>query len=163
MRLDEVVGALVARMAPQLDEHPLTLRLPADLPSLWLDRQLFEHVLANLLDNAAKYTPPGAGIELVAQRHRFTITLEVRDRGAGIPAAELGKIFDLFHRVRQGDRSRAGTGLGLAIARGFMQAMGGSVRARNRPEADGTGAIFEIEFPAKLIVASGADDEVAKP
>ena len=163
VRLDEVVGALVARMAPQLDEHPLTLRLPADLPSLWLDRQLFEHVLANLLDNAAKYTPPGAGIELVAQRHRFTITLEVRDRGAGIPAAELGKIFDLFHRVRQGDRSRAGTGLGLAIARGFMQAMGGSVRARNRPEADGTGAIFEIEFPAKLIVASGADDEVAKP
>ena len=150
--LAELVGGVLHRMAGQLDAHPIVVRLPPDLPTLWLDPALFEHVLTNLLDNAAKYTPDGSAIEVVAQRHRFTLTLEIRDCGPGIPADELGKIFDLFHRVRQGDKARAGTGLGLAIARGFMQAMGGSIKARNRDEG---GAVFEIEFPARLIVKRG--------
>ena len=152
VQLQELVGGVLHRMASQLDAHPVVVKLPPDLPALWLDPALFEHVLTNLLDNAAKYTPDGSAIEVVAQRHRFTLTLEVRDCGPGIPADELGKIFDLFHRVRQGDKARAGTGLGLAIARGFMQAMGGSIRARNRDEG---GAVFEIEFPARLIVKRG--------
>ena len=150
--LAELVGGVLHRMAGQLDAHPIVVKLPPDLPTLWLDPALFEHVLTNLLDNAAKYTPDGSAIEVVAQRHRFTLTLEIRDCGPGIPADELGKIFDLFHRVRQGDKARAGTGLGLAIARGFMQAMGGSIKARNRDEG---GAVFEIEFPARLIVKRG--------
>ena len=159
VQLPELVRSLLQRMAEPLGAHPIIVKLPADLPALWLDAGLFEHVLTNLLDNAAKYTPEGSEIEVVAQRHRFTLTLEIRDRGAGIPADELGKIFDLFHRVRQGDKARAGTGLGLAIARGFMQAMGGSIKARNR---DDGGAVFEIEFPARLIVGRG-DEEAARP
>ena len=149
VQLPELVQGVLQRMAGQLGKHPVLVKLPSDLPALWLDPALFEHVLSNLLDNAAKYTPEGSEIELVAARHRFTLTLEVRDRGLGIPADELGKIFDLFHRVQQGDKARAGTGLGLAIARGFMQAMGGSIRARNREDG---GAVFEVEFPARLIV-----------
>ncbi len=155
--LAELIGGVLQRMAGQLHAHPVVVKLPPDLPALWLDPALFEHVLTNLLDNAAKYTPDGSAIEVVAQRHRFTLTLEVRDCGPGIPADELGKIFDLFHRVRQGDKARAGTGLGLAIARGFMQAMGGSIKARNREDS---GAVFEIEFPARLIVKR---DELAPP
>ena len=150
VQLAALVPAVVQRLAPGVETHPVQLRLPADLPALWLDPALFEHVLANLLDNARKYTPEGSGIEVVAERHRFTVALEVRDHGPGIPPDELGKIFDLFHRVRQGDKARAGTGLGLAIARGFVQAMGGSLTARNR--GDTTGAVFAIEFPARLIV-----------
>jgi len=149
--LPALVRGVLQRMAEPLKNHRLTTRLPPELPELWLDPALFEHVLSNLLDNAAKYTPEGSEIEVMAQRHRFTLTLEIRDRGAGIPEGELGKIFDLFHRVRQGDKARAGTGLGLAIARGFMQAMGGSITARNRE--DGTGAVFEIEFAKRLIVS----------
>ncbi|MDO9453233.1 MAG: sensor histidine kinase KdpD [Stagnimonas sp.] len=159
VQLPELVHGVLRRMRDSLDDHPIVTKLPADLPALWLDPALFEHVLTNLLDNAAKYTPEGSTIEVIAQRHRFTLTLEIRDRGAGIPADELGKIFDLFHRVRQGDKARAGTGLGLAIARGFMQAMGGSIKARNR---DDGGAVFEIEFPARLIV-NRSDAPVATP
>lgn len=158
VRLPEFVRGLLVRLSGSMGTHPVITRLPQDLPALWLDPALFEHVLSNLLDNAAKYTPEGSEIEVVASRHRFTLTLEVRDRGPGIPADELGKIFDLFHRVRQGDKARAGTGLGLAIARGFMQAMGGSIRARNRDE--GGGAVFEIEFPARLIVGTGSSEAI---
>ncbi|MES2883281.1 MAG: sensor histidine kinase KdpD [Pseudomonadota bacterium] len=157
VQLPEFVRGLLTRLRGSMGAHPVITRLPQDLPALWLDPALFEHVLSNLLDNAAKYTPEGSEIEVVASRHRFTLTLEVRDRGAGIPPDELGKIFDLFHRVRQGDKARAGTGLGLAIARGFMQAMGGSIRARNR---DDGGAVFEIEFPARLIVGSSVSEAV---
>ena len=158
VQLADFTRSLLSRLGSALGTHPVITRLPQDLPALWLDPALFEHVLSNLLDNAAKYTPEGSEIEVVATRHRFTLTLEVRDRGPGIPADELGKIFDLFHRVRQGDKARAGTGLGLAIARGFMQAMGGSIRARNRDE--GGGAVFEIEFPARLIVGTNASEAV---
>ncbi len=154
VELPALVQGVLQRLATPLAAHPVQARLPHDLPALWLDPSLFEQVLTNLLDNAAKYTPEGSEIELVATRHRFTLTLEVRDRGPGIPPDELGKIFDLFHRVRQGDKARAGTGLGLAIARGFMQAMGGSIKARNREDG---GAVFEVEFPARLIASRGSE------
>ena len=155
VRLAEVVRGVLAQMASALAKHTVTVRISDNLPELSLDLSLMEHVLSNLLDNAAKYTPEGSEIELIAVRHRFSISLQVRDRGPGIPDDELGKIFDLFHRVRQGDRNRAGTGLGLAITRGFAQAMGVEVRARNR---DDGGAVFELDFPARLIVESRSDE-----
>ena len=65
--------------------------------------------------------------------------------GPGIPPQDLDRIFDKFYRVQAGDQKRAGTGLGLAIARGFIEAMGGTLRAGNR--ADGTGAVFTITLP----------------
>jgi two-component system, OmpR family, sensor histidine kinase KdpD len=151
VQLRPLVSSVLQQLATPLAQHPVQVRIPAEFPALMLDPSLFEHVLINLLDNAAKYTPSGSPIELVAVRHRFTLTLELRDSGPGIPADELGKIFDLFHRVRQGDKTRAGTGLGLAIARGFVQAMGGTLNAANRPEH---GAVFTIEFPARLIAVS---------
>lgn len=155
VRLAEVVRGVLAQMASALAKHTVTVRISDSLPELSLDPSLMEHVLSNLLDNAAKYTPEGSEIELIAVRHRFSISLQVRDRGPGIPDDELGKIFDLFHRVRQGDRNRAGTGLGLAITRGFAQAMGVEVRARNR---DDGGAVFELDFPARLIVESRSEE-----
>lgn len=157
--LQVTLKALLARLQPGLGHRKIVLRLPEDLPSLNLDPSLLEHIFTNLLDNAVKYTPEDSAVEIIARRHRYNITLEVRDNGPGIPPEELGKIFDLFHRVRQGDKTRAGTGLGLAIVRGFAQAMGVEVRVRNSPEG---GAVFELEFPSRLIVQQ-ADDEVARP
>ena len=161
VRLSEAVHGVLAQLKPVLAAHTVTVKVPDTLPELRLDPSLLEHVLSNLLDNAAKYTPEGSAIELVAERHRFSITLQVRDRGPGIPDDELGKIFDLFHRVKQGDRNRAGTGLGLAITRGFAQAMGVEVRAGNRQD-DAGGAVFELDFPARLVVGT-RDEEVARP
>jgi two-component system sensor histidine kinase KdpD len=106
---------------------------------------LFEQVLFNLLDNAAKYTAPGALIRLQAQHEGEVVELQILDQGDGIPAADLDRIFDKFYRVLAADRRRAGTGLGLAICRGFVEAMGGTITAGNR--ADRPGAVFTLTLP----------------
>ena len=110
----------------------------------------------NLLDNAAKYAPAGSRVTVRAQALAGTVRLDVVDEGAGLPAGDVERVFDKFYRVRKADRVRAGTGLGLAIARGFVEAMGGTVTAGNRP--DRSGAVFTIRLP---IPAQPALDAVA--
>ena len=113
---------------------------------LRLDPVLFEQVLFNLIDNAAKYAPPGTSITLRARRDGAVVTMQVLDQGPGLPDQDQERIFDKFYRVRAGDSQRAGTGLGLAIARGFMEAMGGTITAANR--GDRIGAVFTLTLPA---------------
>ncbi|WP_239501634.1 sensor histidine kinase, partial [Stenotrophomonas maltophilia] len=86
---------------------------------------LFEQVLFNLFDNAAKYAPVGTTISVRGARDRETIALQIMDEGNGIPADELDSVFDKFYRAEKGDHVRPGTGLGLAISRGFVEAMRG--------------------------------------
>ena len=109
---------------------------------------LAEQVLFNILDNAGKYSPPGGRIEVEARRVGGGVEIAVRDEGPGIPAAALERIFDKFYRADDGDRRRAGTGLGLAIAKGFVEAQGGTIAARNRTD-DGKagGAEFVFSYP----------------
>jgi two-component system sensor histidine kinase KdpD len=149
--LQDVIGAALRRTAKELAAHKIKVVVPANFPLLTLDFMLMEQVLVNLLDNAAKYTPAGTTVEISAQRHKFSVVLIVRDEGPGIPADELQRVFDKFYRVREGegDRRRSGTGLGLAICRGFVEAMGGRIHARNR--TDHSGAEFVIEFSPDLI------------
>jgi two-component system sensor histidine kinase KdpD len=120
---------------------------------LALDEVLFEQVLFNLLDNAAKYAPAGTTIGLQGWRDGALVRLQILDEGEGIPADELDRIFDKFYRVRKGDSQRAGTGLGLAICRGFIEAMGGSIEAGNR---EGGGAVFTIGLPVSKDSKIGA-------
>jgi two-component system, OmpR family, sensor histidine kinase KdpD len=119
--------------------------LAKDLPMVELDPVLFEQVLFNLLDNAAKYAPVGTTIRIQSWRDRDSIGLQVLDEGEGILPADLEQIFDKFYRARKVDQVRAGTGLGLAISRGFIEAMGGTISAANR--TDRTGAVFTIRLP----------------
>jgi two-component system sensor histidine kinase KdpD len=112
---------------------------------LRLDPVLFEQVLFNLLDNAAKYAPAGTEVRIAARRDGSVVRLAVQDEGDGIPEAELEHIFDKFYRVQSGDRRRAGTGLGLAICRGFVDAMDATITAGNR--RDRRGAAFTIVLP----------------
>lgn len=106
---------------------------------------LFEQVLFNLIDNAAKYAPAGSAIAIRARQDEGAVVIEVLDEGPGLPPADLERVFDSFYRVRKGDQVRAGTGLGLAICRGFVEAMGGMIEAGNR--RDRTGAVFAIRMP----------------
>jgi two-component system sensor histidine kinase KdpD len=110
-----------------------------------LDPVLFEQVLFNLLDNAAKYAPAGTAISIEGRHDGNSVSLRVLDEGPGISQSELERIFDKFYRVRKADSQRAGTGLGLAICRGFVEAMGGTIEAGNR--AGGRGAVFTITLP----------------
>jgi two-component system sensor histidine kinase KdpD len=143
--IDEAVGAALQRVAGMVAGHRIEVELEPGLPMLSLDVMLFEQVLVNLLDNAAKYAPQGSRITVRARRTFGAIAIEVLDEGQGIPEDLLERIFEKFHRVKQGDRQRAGTGLGLAICRGFVEALGGKIVAANR--ADRPGAIFTITFP----------------
>jgi two-component system sensor histidine kinase KdpD len=126
-------------------EHRTETELPSDLPMLRLDPVLFEQVLFNLIDNAAKYAPADSIIRIQGWADKDRVMLQVMDEGPGIPPDDLERVFDSFYRVRKGDHVRAGTGLGLSICRGFIEAMGGTITAGNR--TDRAGAVFTIAMP----------------
>jgi two-component system sensor histidine kinase KdpD len=147
----EIVGSALERAAKILARHRVEVHIPADLPMISVDPVLFEQVLFNLLDNAAKYAPASTTIRIDGWQEKDTVKLQVLDEGEGIPPADLERIFDKFHRVQKGDQVRAGTGLGLSISRGFVEAMHGTIMAANR--TDCTGAAFTITLP----IAQSAD------
>ncbi|MGA8357809.1 MAG: sensor histidine kinase KdpD [Xanthobacteraceae bacterium] len=143
--LGEIVGSALRRASRILARHEVGLDLAPDLPMLELDAVLFEQVLFNILDNAAKYAPAKTTIRIQAWRDGGTVSLRVIDEGSGIPPADIEHIFDKFYRAQKTDQVRAGTGLGLAISRGFVEAMHGTIVAANR--SDRSGAMFTINLP----------------
>src|SRR5215471_14144986 len=140
--LEEVVGSALTRLDAQLGDYPLTTHLPADLPLVPLDSGLIEQVLINLLDNAVKHTPPGSPITLSAWATDDAITVEVADRGPGLPPGAEQRIFEKFYRVQR-DAMPSGAGLGLTICRGMVEAHGGHIWAENRPNG-GTAVRFTL-------------------
>jgi len=143
--LGEIVGSALRRASKILTRHKIELELAADLPMLELDAVLFEQVLFNLLDNAAKYSPADTTIAIRSRRDGNQVVLQIADEGEGIPSGELESVFDKFYRVQKGDHVRPGTGLGLAISRGFVEAMHGTISAANR--SDRRGAVLTIRLP----------------
>jgi two-component system sensor histidine kinase KdpD len=143
--LHEVVGSVLRRAKTILALHKIELDFADSLPMVDLDAVLFEQVLFNLLDNAAKYAPAGTTITIRSGREGEFVLLQILDEGEGIPAPDLDHVFDKFYRAQKGDHVRAGTGLGLAISRGFVEAMRGTIGAANR--TDHTGAVFSIRLP----------------
>ena len=126
---------------------------------LRLDLFLMEHALANILDNAAKYTPAGTRIRIAARAENGGVVLDVTDNGAGIRTEDLERVFDPFYRA--GERAPAsGTGLGLAICRAFVEANGGSVEALSA--GPGRGATLRVRLPvperARETEAAVSDD-----
>jgi two-component system sensor histidine kinase KdpD len=150
--LGEIVGSALRRASKILVHHKVSLELAADMPMLELDAVLFEQVLFNLLDNAAKYAPGDTTISIRSTRNKDSVSLQIIDEGAGIPPLELESVFDKFYRVQKGDHVRPGTGLGLAISRGFVEAMHGTIRASNR--SDRSGAALTIQLPIPAISAA---------
>ena len=143
--IGEIVGSALRRASKILSRHKVSLDLEADLPMLELDAVLFEQVIFNLLDNAAKYSPAETTIAIRSTREANTVSLQVADEGEGIPPGELESVFDKFYRVQKIDHVRPGTGLGLAISRGFIEAMHGRIFAANR--SDRRGAVLTIRLP----------------
>jgi two-component system sensor histidine kinase KdpD len=144
----EIVGSALRRAGKILVQHKISLELAAGLPMLELDAVLFEQVLFNLLDNAAKYAPADTTISIRGLQDGDHVILQVLDEGEGIPPAELESVFDKFYRAQKGDHVRPGTGLGLAISRGFVEAMHGTISATNR--TDRSGAMLTIRLPIPL-------------
>lgn len=141
--LEEVLGSALRQLAGVLDQHPLSSQIPADLPLCEFDPVLIERVLINLLENAAKYTPPGSHIRVSAQSRAGLLQVCVDDDGPGLPAGREEKLFSKFERG-EAESARPGVGLGLAICRAIVEAHGGRIHAENRPEG---GARFVFTLP----------------
>ena len=151
--LEEVVGAALAACRRVLAGRAVRVDLPPDLPLLRLDPVLTEHLFANLLENAAKYTPAGTPLTLGAMPlavddHEF-VKVFLDDAGPGLPTGMEGRLFEKFTRGAR-ESAKPGIGLGLAICRAIIEAHGGSIGAENRLAPDGAllGARFWFLLPA---------------
>ena len=156
--IGEIVGSALRRAGKILAHHKVSLELAADLPMLELDAVLFEQVLFNLLDNAAKYAPADTTISIRSLRGQGSVSAcRSSTRATAFRQRELESVFDKFYRAQKGDHVRPGTGLGLAISRGFVEAMHGTISAANR--TDRSGAVLTIRLP--IPAASNALDTAA--
>ncbi len=142
--LEEVVGSALRGLATLFEgRHPIRVQLPPDLPLLNFDAVLIERVLANLLENAAKYTPAGAAILIGAAPTKESVEVWVADEGPGLPPGREELIFEKFERGRK-ESATPGVGLGLAICRAIVAAHGGTIRGETRPQG---GARFVFTLP----------------
>ncbi|HTT10311.1 MAG TPA: sensor histidine kinase KdpD [Burkholderiaceae bacterium] len=142
--LDEVAAAAVRRVQPRLGDRPVQIEIDRGLPLVKADPVLLEQLLVNLLDNAARHTPPGTNVSVHARRGIDEIELSVADDGPGLPAdIDPDMLFDKFQRGRA-EGAQGGVGLGLAICRAIARAHGGEIRAERIPAG---GALFAVTLP----------------
>jgi signal transduction histidine kinase len=143
-----IVGALLEDVLCGADDgsHPLSCEIAPDLPMVWADRDRLEQVLTNLLANAAKFSPEGSPISIRACRTDGMIAIEVADRGPGIPASRVDRIFEPYYQGEAllGGRPQ-GLGIGLYVTRVLSQLMSGTVAVESRP---GRGSTFVVTLPA---------------
>jgi two-component system sensor histidine kinase KdpD len=159
--LDEIVGSCVLRLRKIFPEVRVEHGAPADeLPLLYVHPALIEQALFNIMENAAKFSPPGEPVRVRAGQVGQEIRIDVIDAGPGIPAEERSRIFDMFYSVERGDRGKHGTGLGLSICQGMIGAHGGSVEAL--PGEGGVGTVIRITLPLSgvPVPAAATQDEV---
>ncbi len=157
--VDELVGSAIARLQRYRPGARFDTAIDAALAPVWVHPALLEQALFNVIENAAKFSPPNEPIRVEAQRIGERVRIDVIDRGPGIREDERQRVFEMFYSTdpgqndgdidrppsRSGDRGRGGTGLGLAICRGMVGAHGGEVQAL--PGDDGRGTRMRIEFP----------------
>jgi two-component system sensor histidine kinase KdpD len=147
--LDDIAGRTIDRMAPRLAGRDVIIELGA-LPVL-VDPVFLDEALTNLLDNAVKFSHPGATVRLAASAGGERVRLVVEDGGPGVADDALVRVFEPFYRGSTGNRDgRAGTGIGLAVVRGLVEAMGGSVRAYRGSLG---GLAVELDLPGARLPA----------
>ncbi|HEY8837544.1 MAG TPA: ATP-binding protein [Dehalococcoidia bacterium] len=140
--LGELLSRAVYRFEQMAPERAVNLVVAEPLPVLRFDYVQVDRVVANLLDNADKYSPPGTPVELRARVENDRVSVSVRDQGSGVPREDRRRVFEPFYRSQQRSTSAGGTGLGLAISRGIVTAHGGHIRV------DGDhGAVFTFTLP----------------
>ncbi len=143
----EFVGPAVEGMAAVARSRGIVVEqvVPEALPPVSVDLDRMIQVLTNLLSNAIKFSPPGGPVTVSAATAQGALELRVTDRGPGIAAGDVGRLFQKFIQLKaQAGREVSGTGLGLAICRGIVEAHGGSIGVESRP---GDGATFIVRLP----------------
>jgi signal transduction histidine kinase len=165
IELESLLYGLAAEYEARCTELGVRLAVVTDGPLSHpeTDAKLLAGALRRAIDNALIFGTPGNRVTVRLARAEGAVRVEVKDRGIGIPEAELEVVFDCFHRVeRRSIASAEGIGIGLTVARGLMDALGGSVVARNRPMG-GTALVFELPLPGETSVLEGAEKEGVAP
>ena len=146
--LEEIVTGTLETFAVRLRNKGFSIELEspdAPLPDMVVDPAAVDRAVANLIDNAVKYSGEGKGIQVCLDRRDDEVTIAVADDGIGIPREEQERIFERFHRVSTGlVHDVRGTGLGLSLVRHIMMAHGGRVEVESEP---GKGSVFTLVFP----------------
>jgi two-component system sensor histidine kinase KdpD len=146
--LDDLIGEAAHKVRSALARHRLGIALPGGLPRVEADAALLQQAIMNVLDNAAKYSPEGSLVSVIAEQGQNFVELTIMDEGPGLPEEDIDRIFEKFFRSSAVQRRVRGTGLGLAICRGIIEAMNGSITAANR--TDRPGLSVTISLPASL-------------
>ncbi|WP_297780421.1 sensor histidine kinase KdpD [uncultured Roseovarius sp.] len=152
--LTDVIASALGDLSKGLTGRKVLTSIDPNLPLVRADAVLLNHALLNLVDNAAKYSPQDAPIEIIARMGRRGPVIDVLDSGPGIPQGSEQRIFDRFARGETSDRT-GGSGLGLAIVKGFAAAMGFTVEAARR---QGGGSRFTIRIPSTAIIQVSLED-----
>ena len=147
----DVVRSTIKRAERYFPGRKVETSIARDLPLIRADSVLLGQALFNLIDNALKYGG-GEPVSVYARRDGDAVTLSVTDLGKGIPPKDLERVFEKFFRRGKADGRKPGTGLGLAIAKGFVEAMGGTIRAES-PAVRRRGTRFTMRFPVEPVPA----------
>jgi two-component system sensor histidine kinase KdpD len=143
----ELLEMTVEEMRPALKDHVVQARVAEEVPRTPMDRALVQRVLRHLIENAVKYSPPHAPIELSAVKDEHRLRVTVADRGPGVDPGEQPFVFDKFFRGRKQLGQAVGTGMGLAIAKAIVEAHGGGIELFSEA---GKGARFTFWLPLEM-------------
>jgi len=141
--LQDLIGSVLQQYSTRLHDREVQVDLPSDLPLINCDTILIAQVLANLIDNACKYSPEKSPIVISAMVYEKEVQVKVRDYGSTLPQEEVDRVFDKFFRGAE-HKSTTGTGLGLSICKGIIETHGGRILAENNPDK---GMTFSFTLP----------------
>jgi two-component system, OmpR family, sensor histidine kinase KdpD len=142
----DIVNAALERRRRRLSGHHVSLDMDSNLPFIYVDPVLVEQAFGQIVDNAAKYSPPGSPITVAAKRNGRDIVLSVRDEGAGLTAQESTQLGERFFRGARHATTTSGSGLGLWIAKAFVSANGGKIEAASAGADRGTTVSIHLPF-----------------
>ena len=166
--LQDVLAMALETARPAVDaaNHQMSISIPPEPIDLVVDATRLAQVIANLVNNAAKYTPPNGRIRVSAQRGQDQILISVQDSGIGIPPEMTAVIFDMFTQVEGGrERTRGGLGLGLPLAKRLAQMHGGDVTVHSAGRGEGSEFVVTLPLPepAREAALAGSSGEYAVP
>jgi two-component system sensor histidine kinase KdpD len=142
--VQDLVESALDKLRQAVEDRNVQVNIAAGLPPVWVDGELIEVALRQLIDNALKYSPPGSPVSLAAEAKDDRVVVSVSDHGPGIPEDEQTRIFEKFYRAEASRHQIPGAGLGLVIAREILHAHGGEIWVDSRP---GQGATFQFSLP----------------
>jgi len=143
----DIINAAIERKSRLLTDHRVVVAVAHDLPMVQIDPMLVEKALSQLIENAAKYSPPGSPIAVSAEKGNGEVRLVVQDQGAGLSPGERDRIWQRFYRGEWHRATTKGSGLGLWVARSFVTACGGTIKASSA--GPGQGATLSIHLPTQ--------------